>query len=308
MAQTYCWTPPPSPRLRPRSRWTHTKQGHEHAFALELTTAPPANGFITPQDVAFASPEPLSESRSAEDGEVAEQSTDTVVEHQAHRIPSPPRSPERHEGPTGAMPTYFREIPILPVPGVWGARPGSKKIQMLDLSIELDANNAEAADRWSAQDTVPLDQELEAGEVWFDPRERHIVVNLVSLPAPVVATLLDSIPPGSGPDVVAATVASYETVWPARGKVIVEVNHDAELLPEKKRVWVYEHIEGPLDITAYLRYGSNTIRILPLDSMDEYVFFLLARYPTAEETQLAEQQTEWRRSLGSMLRRTPVMT
>jgi hypothetical protein len=49
-----------------------------------------------------------------------------------------------------------------------------------------------------------------------------------------------------------------------------------------------------------MKHGSNVIRIAPLDRLDAYVFFVHARFPTAEEVKETEKEAEWRESLVSL--------
>jgi hypothetical protein len=100
-----------------------------------------------------------------ESSEQNRSATHTPFEH-GHVTPRP--SSTCHQGPTGAVPTYFREIPVLPVPGVWCAKPGSKRVQFLDLTIEMDPGNAEAAQRWCARFDHPQDGDAEGRTIAFE--------------------------------------------------------------------------------------------------------------------------------------------
>ncbi|KAL6301389.1 hypothetical protein BKA93DRAFT_469833 [Sparassis latifolia] len=164
------------------------------------------------------------------------------------------------------------------VPSLWSVNVGTKGPSMFEFDINIDEEVAGAAERWACRY-----QE-------FSLNDAHISVHLLCLPAEVVATANRKLDPAASPRDVAQMLWDIPTAWPQPGTLIVEMN---ESHPRGAHVWFSEDMgptNGPLDLTACLHAGRNTVRLLQLGDMSDRLFVVHAAFPSSEERDRAAKR------------------
>ncbi|KAG6857393.1 hypothetical protein H0H87_004755 [Tephrocybe sp. NHM501043] len=160
-------------------------------------------------------------------------------------------------------------MPCHNIPGLWLMQVGHEQADVVDCEFEVDS---EIAEKWhlSGESTDSLDS------------TERLSLRLLCLPKELAQDFyqMGAIPK---PD----ALVSVPTTWPEQGSLIVQMN------PTKpyRQCWLPEHM-GPtspgIDMTNYVRQGTNVLRLIQLDDMTDKIFVLQAELlPPPEEQSLS---------------------
>jgi hypothetical protein len=117
-----------------------------------------------------------------------------------------------------------------------------------------------------------------------------ITVRLVSLPTASVEETYKKLDPAASQEVVTDAMRKIQTVWPPKGKIIIEMNPNENVgkswldLVSTYR-WIRKHelivviqdpAAPPLELTEHIRLGQNGIRLIHLGDLSGHTFLLHA--------------------------------
>ncbi|KAH9928355.1 uncharacterized protein B0H18DRAFT_1000931 [Fomitopsis serialis] len=155
--------------------------------------------------------------------------------------------------------------------GLWALRVGSRVPEIATITFNVRDSVACAVQRWA----------LRYNE--FDDSKTQISVHLLCLPALAVAEANSSLGTSAQPDAVSDALKSIPTQWPPKGTLVIEVNgSDAK----HARTFLPTHLDaigGAVDLTAHIRPGANTVRLIQLRDLSEWVFVVHAGAPSDDE-------------------------
>jgi len=140
------------------------------------------------------------------------------------------------------------------VPGLWFVKVGLDHMDILDMTFEVDA---EVASRCRPENGS------------------KITVRLVCLPTASVEETYKQLDPAASQELVTDAMRQIQTVWPPKGKVIIEMNPSGNV----GRSWLPQDLDPagpPLELTEHIRPGQNSIRLIHLGDLSGHTFLLHA--------------------------------
>ncbi|KAH9831646.1 uncharacterized protein C8Q71DRAFT_687822, partial [Rhodofomes roseus] len=118
-------------------------------------------------------------------------------------------------------------------------------------------------------------------------RETCISVHLLCLPALAVAEANSSLGASASPSAMTDALRNIPTQWPPKGALVVDVNGVGQpaVLPVSNLSLTSckDAAGGAVDITPHIRPGANTVRLIQLRDLSEWVFVVHACTPSDDE-------------------------
>ncbi|KAG6919163.1 hypothetical protein DXG01_008461 [Tephrocybe rancida] len=187
----------------------------------------------------------------------------------SHPMSSPHSQRSSQDPPTGTS-------ACCNIPGLWFAEVGQRQADVMDCEFNVDANLAQ---KWHLSG---------ASTDTHEATVERLSLRLLCVPTDHLQSIcqVGSMSELVGAGAATTALASVKTVWPEQGSLLVQIN------PTKpyRRSWLPEHM-GPtspgLDITEFVREGTNVLRLIQLDDMADRIFMLQASLlPPAPESSL----------------------
>lgn len=120
-----------------------------------------------------------------------------------------------------------------PIPGVWNVAEGRPQSDIVELSFYVEdeiALTLRTPDSMASSYASNINLNLVC-LTYLCSGPANVLVHLLCLPIMAVAEAYQKLPPGTSPANVAATIWAIDTKWPARGSLVVDVQHDASTTP-----------------------------------------------------------------------------
>ncbi|GJE88572.1 hypothetical protein PsYK624_046550 [Phanerochaete sordida] len=171
----------------------------------------------------------------------------------------------------------------LSIPGLCFVEVGRAHAAVYNVSFQVDDEAAAAAARWCKRGSTT------------DPTASYAVFHLLCLRTSDVQDVVQNSPFASA-EAVAAAFRDLRTQWPPRGQLIVEMNsHSAA-----RGTWLPKRLgpdDGPLDVTAHIVSGTNTIRFVQLGGHADRLFTLYVGRPDKRDETSLDGWENWANSV-----------